>query len=39
MRALIGFLSYMAIVLIAVTMLVNEWIKKRKKNDNKRTAT
>jgi hypothetical protein len=36
MRALVGFLAYMAIVMIAVIMLVNEWIKKRKnkKNDN-----
>jgi len=30
MRALVGFLAYMAIVMIAVIMLVNEWIKKRK---------
>lgn len=39
MRALIGFLAFLAIVMIAVTMLVNEWIKKHKKNDNKRTTT
>jgi len=30
MRALVGFLAYMSIVMIAVIMLVNEWIKKRK---------
>ena len=32
MRALVGFLAYMAIVMIAVILLINEWIKNRMKN-------
>jgi hypothetical protein len=32
MRALAGILAYLAIILIAVIMLINEWIKKRKNN-------
>jgi hypothetical protein len=32
MRAIAGLLAFTAIVLIAVIMLINEWIKKRKKN-------
>jgi len=32
MRAFIGFLAYMAVVLIAVIMLVSESIKRRKKD-------
>jgi len=30
MRALAGFLAFLAIVMIAVLMLVYEWIRKRK---------
>jgi len=30
MRAVAGILAFMAIVMIAVIMLVNDWIKKRK---------
>ena len=30
MRAIAGILAYMAIVMIAVIILINEWIKKRK---------
>jgi Flp pilus assembly pilin Flp len=30
MRALAGILAYMAVVMIAVIMLISEWIKKRK---------
>jgi hypothetical protein len=32
MRALAGILAYLAIVMIAVIILINEWIKKRKNN-------
>jgi Flp pilus assembly pilin Flp len=32
MRALIGFLAFMAVVMIAVILLINEWIKNRKNN-------
>jgi Flp pilus assembly pilin Flp len=32
MRTIAGILAFMAIVLIAVIMIINEWIKKRKKN-------
>jgi Flp pilus assembly pilin Flp len=32
MRAIAGFLAFIAIVMIAVVMLIIEWIKKRKKN-------
>lgn len=32
MRAIAGILAYLAIVMIAVIMLINEWIKKRKNN-------
>jgi Flp pilus assembly pilin Flp len=34
MRALAGILAYMAVVMIAVIMLISEWIKKRKNNIN-----
>lgn len=30
-RIALGIISFMAVVLIAVLMLVNEWIKKKKK--------
>jgi hypothetical protein len=30
MRAIAGFLAFMTIVMIAVVMLIIEWIKKRK---------
>ena len=30
MRALAGILAYLAVVLIAVLLLIGEWIKKRK---------
>ena len=32
MRAIVGLLAFMAIVMIAVIMLVYEWVKKRKNN-------
>jgi Flp pilus assembly pilin Flp len=32
MRAIAGFLAFMAIVMIAVILLINEWIKNRKNN-------
>ena len=32
MRAIAGLLAFMAIVMIAVIMLISEWIKKRKNN-------
>ena len=32
MRAIAGLLAYLAIILIAVIMLVMEWIRKRKDN-------
>ena len=32
MRALAGILAYMAVVMIAVIILINEWIKRRKNN-------
>jgi hypothetical protein len=32
MRAIAGLLAFMAILLIAVIMLISEWIKKRKTN-------
>jgi Flp pilus assembly pilin Flp len=32
MRAIAGLLAFMAIVMIAVIMLVYEWVKKRKNN-------
>lgn len=32
MRAIAGLLAYMGIVMIAVIMLVSEWLKKRKTN-------
>jgi len=32
MRALVGIISYMTIVMIAVVILINEWNKNRKKN-------
>jgi len=31
MRALAGIFAYMAIVLIAVIMMISEWMKNRKK--------
>jgi len=34
MRAIAGLLAFMAIVMIAVVMLLIEWIKKRKNNSN-----
>ena len=34
MRAIAGILAFMAIVLIAVIMLISEWIKKSKTNTN-----
>jgi len=34
MRAIAGLLAFMAIVMIAVIMLVYEWVKKRKNNSN-----
>jgi len=30
MRAIIGILAYLAIVMIAVIIMINEWINKRK---------
>jgi hypothetical protein len=32
MRAIAGILAFMAIVMIAVIILINEWINKRKNN-------
>jgi hypothetical protein len=32
MRALAGILAFMSIVMIAVIILINEWIKKSKNN-------
>jgi hypothetical protein len=32
MRAIAGIIAYMAVVMIAVIILINEWIKKRKNN-------
>jgi hypothetical protein len=32
MRAIAGLLAFLAIVLIAVIMLISEWLKKRKAN-------
>jgi hypothetical protein len=32
MRAIAGLLAFLAIILIAVLMLVQEWIRKRKDN-------
>jgi hypothetical protein len=32
MRAIAGLLAFMTIVMIAVIMLISEWIKKRKEN-------
>lgn len=32
MRAIAGILAFMAVVMIAVIMLINEWIKKHKNN-------
>jgi hypothetical protein len=32
MRAIAGFLAFMTIVMIAVIMLISEWMKKRKDN-------
>jgi hypothetical protein len=32
MRALAGILAYLAIIMIAIIMLISEWIKKRKNN-------
>jgi Flp pilus assembly pilin Flp len=32
MRAMAGLLAFMAIVMIAVIMLISEWLKKRKTN-------
>jgi hypothetical protein len=32
MRPIAGLLAFISIVLIAVIMLISEWIKKRKKN-------
>jgi hypothetical protein len=32
MRALAGILAYMAVVMIAVIILINEWTKSRKNN-------
>jgi hypothetical protein len=34
MRAIAGILAYVAIVLIAIIILINEWIKKRKNDIN-----
>jgi hypothetical protein len=31
MRAILGVLAYLAVVMIAVVILINEWIKNRKK--------
>ena len=33
MRALAGILAYVAVVMIAVIILINEWINNRKKNN------
>jgi hypothetical protein len=33
MRALAGIIAFMAIVMIALIMLINEWYKKGKAND------
>jgi Flp pilus assembly pilin Flp len=33
MRALAGIIAYVAVVMIAVIILINEWIKSRKKNN------
>jgi Flp pilus assembly pilin Flp len=32
MRAMAGILAFMAVVMIAVIILINEWITKRKNN-------
>jgi hypothetical protein len=32
MRAIAGLLAFMAIIMIAVIMLIGEWLKKRKTN-------
>lgn len=35
MRALAGILAYVAVVMIAVIILINEWINNRKKNNGR----
>jgi len=32
MRAIAGILAFMAVVMIAIIILINEWIKRRKNN-------
>ena len=32
MRAIAGILAFLAVVIIALVMLIDEWIKKRKNN-------